>query len=774
MNDLLIKGLTEKEAQALEKKNIRNIPQFLRRLPLHYYDFTTPLPLNIANEEVTKRCSNQIEFAVVGTMVYFDMTFKNHMAFIKIRVKERTTGNLLFVNILGQYKKADFYKECMNKEVIVGGKILFSKEYACFSVLNPVYFSEYTKGATQSLIQYSKLSPIKDERYKEIVEEAVQEAPLFNEFIPAQFVESLHILSFAESLKMPHEKYSDAVKKEMHKRIMAEDLLYMAAKMRLQECDHKKEGIVFPNATLMGKYISSFPYELTSDQQEVLHFIKNKMYCGVRVNALVQGDVGTGKTAVAFSLAFLCAGSGFQTIIMAPYTTLARQHYEEIKKYAEPLGVTTVLLTSELKASEKKEAVKKIESGNAKIIIGTHSVVGKNVRYKNLALVIADEEHKFGVIQKEALGLKALPGCHEVVMSATPIPKTLSDTIYGNNVDALTIKTKPANRLPVKTAVCKNDKTAADFMIKECKNGHQCYIVCPSIEENDKGYSIEEKVKRYGAFFKENNIKMAVLTGKMKAEEKAAIMKEFSEGKISVLMATTVIEVGINVPNATVITIVGADRFGFSTLHQLRGRVGRGSDQSYCILQVDDVENEKLQYLCKENDGFEIAKKDLEMRGPGALFGEAQAGYDDRYIMAAYLNKPTYDKIKVWIAAMKLNEVEKYIASYEKLILAIDEPENQEKLSDKKEQKTQKEPEKESKIEGGSEEMATEFTYKIEKHLATLSTSPKGWTTEVNLISWNGQEAKVDIRSWSPDKEKMGKGISLTKEEFEAMKGIEV
>lgn len=538
-------------------------------------------------------------------------------------------------------------KLLLNKRVLVGGFIKYDEEFNSFSLLNPVALSTNIDKFDVYDVQYGQVKGITPERYRDIIKKGYENVSSLD-FIPTEVCNKYDIPFIKESIRMRHypTKYLDV--KYAEKRAVVEDLLYLALRMELQhKSEAKSEGIKMSDFTLMKKYSDSLPYELTGDQKKAINTIYTKMKSD-RVNALVQGDVGTGKTAVAFCLMLIAVSNGYQAALAAPYTTLATQHYKDMLEIAEMIGIKVAFITSEVSAKDKKAAIKSISSGEAQIIIGTHSIFAKDVIYKNLALIIQDEEHKFGVTHREAFKDKALEGFHTVTMSATPIPKSIAATIYDESVDVISIVEKPANRIPIQTAVCKKDDTALDFMAKQIKEGRQCYVVCPSIEMNEtadkKIASIEEKEKTYRDYLEAKGMSLAVVTGKIKADEKNKIMQDFKDGKIDVLMATTVIEVGINVPNASVIVITGADRFGFSTLHQLRGRVGRGSYKSYCILQTDES-NEKLEFMCQTDNGFEIAKKDLELRGPGSLFGERQSG-DNYYISLMIENEELYKRLK--------------------------------------------------------------------------------------------------------------------------------
>ena len=535
----------------------------------------------------------------------------------------------------------------MNQKFLVGGFINYDKERNCFSLLNPVALSTDIDKFDTYTVQYGQIKGITAERYTEIIKKAAENISSLD-FLPPSVCSKYEIPAFQDSVMMTHWPKNYWQIKKAKQRAVVEDLLYFALKLVLSNKKATdRNGILLSDFSLMQKYVSSLPYDLTGDQKKCVNAICKKIQSGIPVNSLVQGDVGTGKTAVAFCLLLITCGSGYQAALAAPYTTLASQHYRDMQEIADSLGVKVAFLTSDVKGKKKREVLEQIRSGEAQIVIGTHSIFSSDVEYKNLAMIITDEEHKFGVVHRENFRDKAIEGFHQVTMSATPIPKSIASTLYDDSMDVISIVEKPANRIPIQTAVCNKDSTALNFMEKQIKEGHQCYVVCPAIEKNskmEKMASIDEKEKVYRKYLEERGMSLAVVTGKLKAAEKQQIMEDFTAGKIDVLMATTVIEVGINVPNATVITITGADRFGFSTLHQLRGRVGRGKYKSYCILQTNDV-NEKLQFMCTTTDGFEIAEKDLEMRGPGSLFGERQSG-DNYYVSLMLANQKLFARLK--------------------------------------------------------------------------------------------------------------------------------
>ncbi|HCT65012.1 MAG TPA: DNA helicase RecG [Lachnospiraceae bacterium] len=391
-----------------------------------------------------------------------------------------------------------------------------------------------------------------------------------------------------------------------------------------------KTGLVIENTDAEKEIIKAIGFKLTNAQKKVIDEIKADFASGKVMNRLVQGDVGSGKTAVALITAFISIKEGFQSALMAPTEVLAKQHYYSFKSVFEQFGIKVVFLSGTMKKKEKTEALNAIEDGNAQMIIGTHAVIQKGVAFKRLGFVITDEQHRFGVNQRIMLSQKG-DNPHVLVMTATPIPRTLALILYGD-LDISIIDELPPGRQEIETRAVSTSyhKRIYTFIKKEIDKGRQAYVVCPSIEESEKRET--EAVIEYAQKLMDNefkNYKVAVLHGKMKNDEKQIVMEDFSKGSIDVLVSTTVIEVGVNVPNATIMLIENSEMFGLSQLHQLRGRVGRGSQQSYCIL-VSDSKNkvtvERMKVMQKTSDGFVISETDLKLRGPGEFFGTRQHG----------------------------------------------------------------------------------------------------------------------------------------------------
>lgn len=417
----------------------------------------------------------------------------------------------------------------------------------------------------------------------------------------------------------------------------------------------------------------SLPYELTNAQKKAFNDISSDMSSDNLMNRLVQGDVGSGKTIVAILSLLMCASNGYQGAMMAPTEVLARQHYETVKKLTDrySLCLKPVLLTGKMSAKDKKEALKEISIGECNLIIGTQALIQDNVEFNNLALVITDEQHRFGVRQREALKNKGLEP-HLLVMSATPIPRTLAMIMFAG-LSVSIIDELPKNRIPISNCVIDSSfrEKAYKKIQSELDKGRQAYIICPMVEDNDEDELLLKSVEAHSKEVKEyfgEKVNVGTLTGKMKPDEKTRIMESFKEGNIDILVATTVIEVGIDVPNASVILIENAERFGLSQLHQLRGRVGRGEYPSFCMLLSDSknaLTKKRLDVLNKSNDGFVIAEEDMKLRGPGELNGIRQSGelqfglgdiYEDSDILMLAANK--YESLKERIPGKQIKTID--------------------------------------------------------------------------------------------------------------------
>lgn len=423
---------------------------------------------------------------------------------------------------------------------------------------------------------------------------------------------------------------------EARRLLVFDEFYYFILKLRLLKEDNErlKNNFNIVESAYTKRLIESLPYRLTNAQLRVFNEIENDLCKDVSMSRLVQGDVGSGKTIIAVLAALQVAANGYQTALMAPTEILATQHFSSVTEMFGKFNIPfkCVLLTGSMSKTKKKEVYEQIENGEADIIIGTHALIQEKVKYKNLALVITDEQHRFGVRQREMLSNKnTSDNPHILVMSATPIPRTLAIIMY-SDLDVSIIDEVPEKRLKIKNCVVGQEyrNTAYNFMINEIDNGSQVYVICPLVEESEglEAENVISYTEKLKAVFPDR-INIAYLHGKMKQNEKNSVMNAFLNNDIQILVSTTVVEVGVNVPNATVMLIENAERFGLSQLHQLRGRIGRGEKQSYCIFmstKKNDATMKRLNILNKSNDGFFIASEDMKLRGPGDLFGIRQSG----------------------------------------------------------------------------------------------------------------------------------------------------
>ena len=508
------------------------------------------------------------------------------------------------------------------------------------AMTNPIFEPGGRRDVTGRILPvYPLTAGITNHLLGSMVRRALPCAGEMEETLP-QTVRQSHALAGLEfALKNIHFPDGEEELALARRRLMFEELFYLS--IGLTFLKHRREGLnrgVMARTCPVEEFTALLPFVPTGAQKRVMEEIAADMTSGRPMNRLVQGDVGSGKTAVAAFAACLMVKSGGQCALMAPTEVLAEQHYRSLSALLDRARVRVGLLTGSLTAAEKRNIRKKMEQGEVDLVIGTHALISEGVKFKNLSLIIADEQHRFGVAQRAALAGKSGEGTspHVLVMSATPIPRTLALIVYGD-LDVSVIDQLPPGRTPVETYVIREDKRERmyGFVRKQVEQGRQVYLICPAVEENPDlppGAPDLKAVKSYAEKLSREvfpDLKVGILHGKMKPKEKEAVMVDFAEGTIQILVATTVVEVGVDVPNANLIVIEGADRFGLSQLHQLRGRVGRGKHQSYCVL-VTDTRNpdsmQRLKVLASTTDGFKIAEEDLKLRGPGDFFGSRQHG----------------------------------------------------------------------------------------------------------------------------------------------------
>ena len=617
-----IKGIGNKTAALLNKLGIYTKRDIIKYFPRNYDKYEKIIPISSL-----KNCMTAVISAMPASAPILKQMGKK-----SILICEVTDGS---GKIELNWFNMPFMKSKLSKGVhsifrgrvsrngkfirIVQPEILTEAEYRRKTeVLQPIY--RLTKGVTSNLLRKS-------------IKEVLVEVTSGIDYLPQNIKKDNSLISLKDALQEIHFPKSYETLIEARRRLVFDEFFLFALSIdRLKQGKEKNRSsfVAEKNSTIVD-FISSLPFSLTNAQQKVWEEIENDLTSGLRMNRLVQGDVGSGKTMLAILACLLMAENGCQSSVMVPTEVLARQHFESFSTALENYGIRVVLLTGSIKGRERKEALSKIENHEADIIIGTHALIQEKVVYDKLALVITDEQHRFGVKQREKLADKGNEP-HIMVMSATPIPRTLAVILYGD-LDISIVNELPADRLPVKNCVVDEDyrMTAYKFILSEVNKGHQAYIICPMVEkseENDELSDVisytEELTSLIG-----NKAKIKYLHGKMKNDEKNQIMEEFSDGRIDILISTTVVEVGVNVPNATVMMIENADRFGLASLHQLRGRIGRGNAQSYCIFMSSNTSKEameRLNILNKSNDGFKIAEEDMKLRGPGDVFGIRQSG----------------------------------------------------------------------------------------------------------------------------------------------------
>lgn len=617
-----LKGIGEKTGKLFEKLGVFTIGDLLGYYPRAYHTYEAPVSI----KELTIDIAGAVEGILQKTATV--RTFQRTQV-ITASLKDGTgTLQLTWYNmpflcsILQAGTCHIFYGKVIkkNNRLTMEQPEIFTREsyQAMMMSMQPVYGQ--TKGLGNKAITRA-------------VAQALDIRKMEREYMPAYIRKKYELAEYNYALEHIHFPKDRQELLFARKRLVFDEFfLFLIAVGRLKEKRQDRHSkYVMKKTPQAEEVIHNLPYELTKAQKKVLAEVENDMTGGLVMNRLVQGDVGSGKTIIAVLALLLAAYNGYQGAIMAPTEVLARQHYEGMAKLFEEQGIhkIPVLITGSMTAKEKRIACEKIENHEADIIIGTHALIQEKVVYDNLALVITDEQHRFGVGQRGMFESKG-EAPHVMVMSATPIPRTLAIILYGD-LDISIIDELPSNRLPIKNCVVNTGyrKNAYSFIKKQIEEGRQAYVICPMVEESEM---IEaENVLDYTKKLRSELPAAAIeyLHGKMKGREKNRIMERFAAGEIQILVSTTVIEVGVNVPNATVMMIENAERFGLAQLHQLRGRVGRGKHQSYCIMvNCGDQEGtqKRLDILNRSNDGFYIASEDLKLRGPGDIFGIRQSG----------------------------------------------------------------------------------------------------------------------------------------------------
>ena len=606
----------------LKKRKMETVEDVCQLFPSKYYDFSFINPLN------TNRLDKNHAF--VCKLVSYELKKQSSIYIVRCTLHDIYTQNELCVSWFGTTEMYNVLKKDYHPgdTCFIGGKLKASNKKNLFFMSNPIIFKKYDEESDCHIYTaYEKIRGISESNFERIINECLEHATIPDK-VPRELLHKYNLMSKDEAIREMHKPSSvEGVKKAKY-RLNMDDLLYFA--LQLEE---KKRNLPAGSAygihslAITTKIIENLPFQLTKDQKSAYEELVNRIRSGKRLNALIQGDVGCGKTILAFLLMFVMADNGFQSVLLAPTQVLASQHYNELKEMAAPYDIDVVYIANGLKKKEREAILKSIEDGSALMIVGTHSVLSKEIKFHDLGLSITDEEHRFGVLQREEITTKAKAGMHTVTMSATPIPRSLSDVLL-STTEVFNIQSMPNGRKPIQTAICASQNTIFQFIKKEIEKGHQAYVVCPLIEDKQgvmEGIlSVEQTYTEYANVFGKNAV--AVLNGKMKEDETEKVIRSFKNGEIKILVSTTVVEVGVNVPNATVIVINNAERFGLASLHQLRGRVGRGNSQGYCILNSVHKNNKRLLALCKYKNGFQIAEADYALRGCGNILGTEQSG----------------------------------------------------------------------------------------------------------------------------------------------------
>lgn len=618
-----LKGIGEKTEKLFYNAGIEKVNDLLRYYPRYYDVFEEPVLIRDLECDRTQ--------AIKGTVV-------REVSIKRVRNLQVVTGYLR--DERGDAIKATWFNSPYLKgKLAIGSTFIFrgfvKENYSNFSIEQPKIFgiAEYNKKKGEMQPVYPLVSGLTNNMVQKAVKQALKLVET-EEFLPEKIRNKYGLEGLQQAIEHIHYPTDKNQLYSARKRLIFDEFfmfIYNIRNLKDKNTEiHNRHILEEPKE--VKTLINNLPYELTNAQKRTWEEIKRDISSTKVMNRLIQGDVGSGKTIIAFFALITAALNNGQGAMMAPTEVLARQHYDNLIELIKEhnINVNPVVLVGSMTAKEKREAYKVIESGDADIIIGTHALIQEKVNYNNLTMVVTDEQHRFGVRQREAISEKG-EHPHIMVMSATPIPRTLAIIMYGD-LDISVIDELPANRLPIANCVVGTDyrPNAYDFMTKQIAKGRQVYVICPTVEyseavEGENVIEYAEKLKRIMPV----SVNIEFLHGRMKPAEKNEIMDRFANNQIQILVSTTVVEVGVNVPNATVMMVENAERFGLAQLHQLRGRVGRGKYQSYCIFINGSGKKEaleRLNILCKSNDGFLIANEDLKLRGPGDFFGVRQSG----------------------------------------------------------------------------------------------------------------------------------------------------
>lgn len=619
-----IKGVGEKTAALFGKINVYTIDDLIRHYPRDYETYDAPVSIRETSPGNVQAVYGQIT-AIPNVKKVRNLSILNAI----LKDDNGDSIQLTFFNmpfLKKVLKPGGFY--LFRGLVQQRGTHKFMEQPRMFT------WDEYRQKSGRLLPRYALTKGLTNQTVQKSIAQALEYYPPEKEYLPQVILQKYPMLTHREAVYALHFPESREELLTARNRMVFEEFFSFLLVLRKNKELAAKTENHFPMYETADtvRFLEQLPFPLTKAQKKVWGELREDMGSPYAMNRLIQGDVGSGKTILAVLALLMCAANGYQGAMMAPTEVLAVQHFETISGYVKKYGIAfrPVLLTGSMTAKEKREAYAKIASGEANLIIGTHALIQEKVEYSSLALVVTDEQHRFGVRQRETLAAKGSEP-HVLVMSATPIPRTLAIILYGD-LKVSVIDELPANRLPIKNCVVGTAyrPKAYEFIAKEVAAGRQAYVICPMVEEGESEdlENVVDYTEKLRAALPPS-VQVAYLHGKMRPSDKNRIMEEFAAKEIDVLVSTTVIEVGINVPNATVMMVENAERFGLAQLHQLRGRVGRGEFQSYCIfISTSEAKEtmERLQILNHSNDGFHIASEDLKLRGPGDIFGIRQSG----------------------------------------------------------------------------------------------------------------------------------------------------
>jgi ATP-dependent DNA helicase RecG len=628
MNRLLlpvtaVKGIGEEKAQDLAALGIYTVHDLIMYFPSRYDDYTLKDLSEVADGD---------KVTILGT-IYGEPSVRFFG-----RNKSRMTARLVVdrVVVTAVWFNQHFLKQklTMGKEIQITGK--WERGRQQISVAETKLQSKQRENPSEQLIApvYPVSSVVTVKQMRNYIRQSLlQFSGELEEVLPEDIVDKYHFISRSAAIHAIHFPKSAEEGTKARKRLAFEELFFYQLKMQAYSLQQKKltagESLAIP-LDKVRKFVRSLPFSLTRSQKLVLKDILDDLRNPYAMNRLLQGDVGSGKTVVAAAALYAIVSAGYQGALMVPTEILAEQHADSLTKLLSPYNIQVGILTGSLTAKLKRDVLAGLQMGTIQVVVGTHALIQEDVYFQRLGLVITDEQHRFGVEQRKTLREKGL-NPNVLFMTATPIPRTLAISVFGD-MEVSTIDELPAGRKPIETYWVKEEMfdRVLSFLRKELTKGRQAYVICPLIEESEK-LDVQNAVDVYSHlvhYFGEE-YRIGLMHGRLSAKEKEEVMKDFSDNHIQVLVSTTVVEVGVNVPNATMMIVYDAERFGLAQLHQLRGRVGRGSEQSYCILIADpktEIGRERMRIMKETTDGFEVARRDLQLRGPGDFFGTKQSG----------------------------------------------------------------------------------------------------------------------------------------------------